>query len=60
VRRVSISEAFVGQPASVPGGAQADSSHEGVVLSVRGGEVVAVVPAGTPGDRDPRQAAARE
>ena len=48
MRRVSIGDALVGQPASGSEGVQADGSHEAVVLSVRGGEVVAVVPVGTP------------
>jgi hypothetical protein len=47
VKRVSIKDAFVGEPT---GGfeAEAEDSDEAVVLAVRGGEVVAVVPADTP------------
>jgi CBS domain-containing protein len=48
VRRVNIKDAFVGEPTSSQQGVEAEDSDEAVVLRVRGGEVVAVVPAGTP------------
>jgi CBS domain-containing protein len=48
VKRVNIKDAFVGEPASSQEGVEAEDSDEAVVLAVRGGEVVAVVPSGTP------------
>jgi CBS domain-containing protein len=50
VKRVNIKDAFVGEPTSSQQGVEAEDSDEAVVLRVRGGEVVAVVPAGTPED----------
>jgi CBS domain-containing protein len=48
VKRVNIQDAFVGEPAPSQAGVEAQDSDEAIVLAVRGGEVVAVVPAGTP------------
>ena len=48
MRRVNIKDAFVGEPSPGQEGIEADDSDEAVVLSVRGGEVMAVVPSGTP------------
>jgi CBS domain-containing protein len=48
VKRVNIKDAFVGEPTSSQEGVEAEDSDEAVVLAMRGGEVVAVVPAGTP------------
>jgi CBS domain-containing protein len=45
---VNIKDAFVGEPTSSQEGVGAEDSDEAVVLAVRGGEVVVVVPAGTP------------
>jgi CBS domain-containing protein len=49
VKRVKIEEAFEGRSASPTGGA-GQPTGEAVVLDVRGGEVVAVVPAATADD----------
>ncbi len=51
MKRVNIKDAFVGEFTSGQEGVEADDSDEAVVLAVRGGEVIAVVPAGTPDDR---------
>jgi CBS domain-containing protein len=48
VRRVNIKDAFVGEPTASQEGAGAEDSDEALILAVRGGEIVAVVPAGTP------------
>jgi CBS domain-containing protein len=48
VKRVNIEEAFVGEPSPRQAGVEAQDSDEAIVLAVRGGEVVAVVAAGTP------------
>ena len=48
VKRVNIKDAFVGEPTSSQEGVEADDSDEAIVLAVRGGEVVVVVPSGTP------------
>ncbi len=50
MKRVNIEDAFVGEPTSDRAGAEAADGDEALVLAVRGGEVVAVVPAGTPED----------
>lgn len=49
MKRVRLEEAFEGSSAAPRGGAGAEE-QEAVVLDVRGGEVVAVVPASTPDD----------
>ncbi len=46
MRRVNIQAAFLGE-----GGASEAGDEEGLALAVRGGEIVLVVPAGTPDDR---------
>ena len=51
MKRVNIKDAFVGEPSGSQEEFGADDSDEAVVLAVRGGEVIAVVPAGTPEDR---------
>ncbi|MDP8923456.1 MAG: CBS domain-containing protein [Chloroflexota bacterium] len=48
MKRVNIEDAFVGEPTSSQAAGDGQESDEAVVLAVRGGEVVAVVPAGTP------------
>jgi len=48
VKRVNIRDAFVGEPTSSQAGVEAEDSDEAIVLAVRGGEVVVVVPPGTP------------
>jgi CBS domain-containing protein len=48
MKRVNIEDAFVGEPTSGRADLETQDSDEAVVLAVRGGEVVAVVPAGTP------------
>jgi CBS domain-containing protein len=48
VKRVNIKDAFVGEPTASQEGAGAEDSDEALILAVRGGEIVAVVPAGTP------------
>jgi CBS domain-containing protein len=48
VKRVNIKDAFVGEPTSSQEGVDADDSDEALVLAVRGGELVVVVPADTP------------
>ena len=48
MKRVNIKDAFVGEPTSSQEGVEADDSDEAIVLAVRGGELVVVVPAGTP------------
>ncbi|HYU20964.1 MAG TPA: CBS domain-containing protein [Chloroflexota bacterium] len=50
MKRVNIKDAFVGEPDSSQEGVEAEDSDEAVILAVRGGEIVAVVPAGTPDD----------
>ncbi len=50
MKRVNIKDAFVGEPTSSQEGFEADDSDEALVLAVRGGELVVVVPAGTPED----------
>ncbi len=47
MKRVSIKDAFVGEP-TASFEAEAEDSDEAIVLAVRGGEIVAVVPADTP------------
>jgi CBS domain-containing protein len=47
MRRMNIKDAFVGEPTPNQEGVHADDSDEALVLRVRGGEVVLVVPAGT-------------
>ena len=51
MKRVNIKDAFVGEPTSGQEGIGTDDGDEAVVLAVRGGEVIAAVPAGTPDDR---------
>lgn len=51
MRRVNIQAAFVGEPVHGQEGADAEGSDEAVVFTVRGGEMLFVVPAGTPDDR---------
>lgn len=48
MKRVNIEDAFVGEPAPSQAGVETQDSDEAIVLAVRGGEVVAVVAAGTP------------
>jgi CBS domain-containing protein len=48
VKRVNIEDAFVGEPSPSQPGVAAQDSDEAIVLAVRGGELVAVVPSGTP------------
>jgi len=50
MKRVNIKDAFVGEPDSSQEGVEAEDSDEAVIVAVRGGEIVAVVPAGTPDD----------
>jgi CBS domain-containing protein len=50
VKRLNIKDAFVGEPSGVDDGSE-EAGDEAVVLAVRGGEVVAVVPSGTPDER---------
>ena len=50
MKRVTIEEAFAKAPLSGPQGPAGAAGGEAVVLSVRGGEIIAVVPAGTPED----------
>lgn len=47
MKRVNIKDAFVGEPTSSQAGVEAEDSDEAIVLAVRGGEVVVVVPSGT-------------
>jgi CBS domain-containing protein len=47
VKRVNIKDAFVGEPTWGQDEAGADEGDEALVLAVRGGEIVAVMPAGT-------------
>jgi CBS domain-containing protein len=46
MRRVNVQAAFLGE-----GGESGEGDEEGLALVVRGGEVILVVPAGTPDDR---------
>ena len=48
MKRVNIEDAFVGEPTSRQADTEAQDSDEAIVLAVRGGEIVVVVPAGTP------------
>jgi CBS domain-containing protein len=48
MKRVNIEDAFVGEPTSRQAAVEADDSDEAIVLAVRGGEIIAVVPSGTP------------
>ena len=48
MKRVNIEDAFVGEPTSGRADLEAENSDEAIVLAVRGGEIVAVVPSGTP------------
>lgn len=48
MRRVNIQAAFVGEPALGEEGLDAEGPDEAVILSIRGGELTVVVPAGTP------------
>jgi CBS domain-containing protein len=50
MKRVNIKDAFVGEPTSSQEGVEADDSDEALVLAVRGGELVVVVPSDTPED----------
>ncbi len=47
MKRVNIKDAFVGEPTWGHDEAGADEGDEALVLAVRGGEIVAVMPAGT-------------
>ena len=47
MKRVNIKDAFVGEPTWGHESVEPDDSDEAIVLAVRGGEVIAVVPAGT-------------
>ncbi len=51
MKRVSIKDVSGGQSSARLEKLQADGGYEAVVLSVRGGEVCAVVPTGTPDER---------
>ena len=51
MKRVNIKDAFVGEPTSSQAGVEAEDSDEAIVLAVRGGEVVVVVPSGTSEER---------
>jgi CBS domain-containing protein len=46
MRRVNVQAAFLGE-----GGESSEGDEEGLALAVRGGEVILVVPAGTPDER---------
>jgi CBS domain-containing protein len=48
MERVNIEDAFVGEPTSRQADVEAQDSDEAIVLTVRGGELVVVVPSGTP------------
>src|SRR5215212_11545258 len=48
MKRVNIEDAFVGEPTSRQSDVEAQDSDEAIVLAVRGGEIIAVVPSGTP------------
>lgn len=48
MKRVNIKDAFVGEPTGSEEGLGSEDSDEAIVLAVRGGEIVAVVPTGTP------------
>jgi CBS domain-containing protein len=48
MKRVNIEDAFVGEPSPRRTGIEAQDSDEAIVLTVRGGELVVVVAAGTP------------
>src|SRR5215210_2534716 len=48
MKRVNIEDAFVGEPTARQADVEAQDSDEAIVLAVRGGEVIAVVPSGTP------------
>jgi CBS domain-containing protein len=48
MKRVNIEDAFVGEPSPSQAGVEAQDSDEAIVLTVRGGELVVVVPSGTP------------
>ena len=50
MKRLNIKDAFVGEPTGAED-TSSDESDEAVVLAVRGGEVVIIVPPGTPDDR---------
>ena len=50
MRRLNIKDAFVGEPTGAADSAEREGD-EAVVLAIRGGQVVAVVPPGTPDDR---------
>jgi CBS domain-containing protein len=51
MRRINIRAAFVGEPSYASESSAAEESDEAVALVVRGGEVLAVVPPGTPDAR---------
>ena len=50
MKRLNIKDAFVGEPSGMGDGSDEDGD-EAVVLAVRGGEVVVVVPSGTPDEK---------
>ena len=47
MKRLNIRDAFVGEPSGADDGSD-EAGDEAIVLSVRGGEIVVVVPEGTP------------
>ena len=51
MRRVNLQAAFLGE-----GGESDDGDEEGIALAVRGGEIILVVPAGTPDERSVQEA----
>lgn len=50
MKRLNVKDAFVGEPAGL-GELEDEAGEEAVVLTVRGGEIVVVVPPGTPEQR---------
>src|SRR5215216_828191 len=50
MKRLNIRDAFVGEPTGASDGSE-DEGDEAVVLVVRGGEIVVVVPPGTPDEK---------
>jgi CBS domain-containing protein len=50
MRRLNIKDAFVGEPSGVDDVSD-EAGDEAVVLAIRGGEIVVVVPSGTPDER---------
>lgn len=50
MRRLNVRDAFMGEPSGLPDPGGDDEGDEALVLAVRGGEVVLVIPAGTAED----------